>query len=47
MDDGWVTLDGTVDAAEQRESVARAVGSLAGVRGVTNLIQVRDLQPSA
>jgi len=47
VDDGWVTLDGTVDAAEQRESVARAVGSLAGVRGVTNLIQVRDLQPSA
>ena len=46
VDDGWVTLDGTVDAAEQGEALARAIGSLTGVRGVTNLIQVSGLQPS-
>jgi osmotically-inducible protein OsmY len=45
VDDGWVTLDGTV-APEQKESAARAVSGLIGVRGVSNHIQVRDLQPS-
>jgi len=35
-----------VEDREQRESAARAVSGLIGVRGVTNLIEVRDLQPS-
>ena len=46
VDGGWVTLDGTVDSHEQRELAARAVGNLIGVRGLTNLIEVRELQPS-
>jgi osmotically-inducible protein OsmY len=47
VDSGWVTLDGTVEGYEQRESAARAVSRLLGVRGVTNLIEVREPQPSA
>ena len=46
VDGGWVTLDGTVDSHEQKELAARAVGNLIGVRGLTNLIEVRELQPS-
>jgi osmotically-inducible protein OsmY len=46
VDGGWVTLDGAVESHEQRELAARAVGNLIGVRGVTNLIEVRELQPS-
>jgi len=47
VDGGWVTLDGTVEGYEQRESAALAVSRLLGVRGVTNLIEVREPQPSA
>src|SRR5882672_2023492 len=46
VDGGWVTLDGTVESHEQRELAARAAGNLIGVRGLTNLIEVRELQPS-
>lgn len=38
---GWVTLDGDVDWAFQREAAAYAVRNLTGVRGVTNLIRVK------
>ncbi len=38
--DGWVTLDGEVEWAFQRDAAARAVRYLAGVRGVTNDIKV-------
>jgi len=46
VDGGWVTLHGTLDSHEQKELAARAVSNLTGVRGLTNLIEVRDLQPS-
>jgi osmotically-inducible protein OsmY len=46
VDGGWVTLDGTVEGYEQRESAALAVSRLLGVRGVTNLIEVSEPQPS-
>jgi osmotically-inducible protein OsmY len=46
VDGGWVTLDGTVESYEQRESAAIAVSRLLGVRGVTNLIEVSGSQPS-
>ena len=39
--DGWVTLEGNVDWPYQREAAKRAVENLTGVRGVTNLIEVR------
>jgi osmotically-inducible protein OsmY len=39
--DAWVTLEGSVAAAREREAAARAVHRLAGVRGVDNRIVVR------
>ncbi len=38
--DGWVSLTGVVNTYWQREDAAHAVRDLAGVRGVTNEIQV-------
>jgi osmotically-inducible protein OsmY len=38
---GWVTLEGEVDWAFQREAASNAVRNLAGVRSVTNLIRVK------
>jgi osmotically-inducible protein OsmY len=46
VDSGWVTVEGTVQAYEEKESAARAVSRVLGVRGVTNLIEVRERQPS-
>jgi osmotically-inducible protein OsmY len=46
VDDGWVTLDGTVEGYEQKESAERAVSRVVGVRGVTNHIEARGEQPS-
>ncbi len=46
VDSGWVRLEGTVEDHEQKESAARAVSRVLGVRGVTNLIEVRERQPS-
>jgi|SRR5579859_2257248 len=43
---GWVTLKGEVDLEFQRRSAERAVRRISGVRGVTNLITIRPLQPS-
>ena len=37
---GWVTLEGTVDVWSQRQDAERAIRNLAGVRGVTNAIQI-------
>ena len=40
--DGWVTLEGTVDSNFEREAAERAVLYHAGVKGVTNLIEVKE-----
>jgi osmotically-inducible protein OsmY len=37
---GWVTLEGDVDYLSQRDDCDRTVRNLAGVRGVTNKIEV-------
>jgi osmotically-inducible protein OsmY len=37
---GWVTLDGQVDYWSQRQDAERAVRNLAGVRGVSNSIEI-------
>jgi osmotically-inducible protein OsmY len=37
---GWVTLDGKVDWEYQRRAAQHAVRDLAGVRGVTNVIEL-------
>ena len=39
--DGWVTLEGCVEFAFQRDAAVRTVEELTGVRGVTNLIKVK------
>jgi osmotically-inducible protein OsmY len=41
VEDAWVTLEGDVEWYYQREAAERAVRSLTGVKGVTNLIAVR------
>jgi osmotically-inducible protein OsmY len=44
---GWVTLRGEVEWQYQKEDAERVVRRLSGVRGVTNLIQVKPrLRPS-
>lgn len=40
VSDGWVTLQGSVDRAQQSEDAVRSVARLLGVRGVTNRIVV-------
>ena len=42
VEQGWVTLEGTVDAKFQRESADDAVRYLTGVKGLTNLITVKQ-----
>lgn len=39
---GWITLTGTVDWQYQREAARLAVAPLAGVRGVTNDVTIRQ-----
>jgi len=38
---GWITLDGTVEWQYQKEEAERVVRRLTGVRGISNLIQVK------
>jgi len=42
VEQGWVTLEGTVDAKFRRESADNAVRYLTGVKGLTNLIIVNQ-----
>jgi osmotically-inducible protein OsmY len=39
---GWVTLEGEVEWAFERDDAERVVRRLTGVRGVTNLIKVKS-----
>ena len=41
VEQGWLTLEGEVEWNYQRESAARVVRNLSGVRGISNLIVVR------
>lgn len=41
VSDGWVTLEGQVDYWNQRADAARAIRNLAGVRGVSNEIEIQ------
>src|SRR5574341_1533778 len=43
VEDGWVTLEGSVDRLRERADAERAVWHLQGVCGVTNKIVVRPL----
>ncbi|MGZ5271217.1 MAG: BON domain-containing protein, partial [Ramlibacter sp.] len=42
VEDGWVTLTGEVDWPHQVRSAGQCVAALTGVRGVTNLVTVRQ-----
>ncbi|UAM98567.1 BON domain-containing protein [Polaribacter litorisediminis] len=42
VDDGWVSLTGEVPWSYQKDSAKRAVENLQGVRGVTNLITIKQ-----
>jgi osmotically-inducible protein OsmY len=44
---GWVTLGGTVDLWNERESAERAIRNLQGVRGVTNNLTVTPSKASS
>jgi osmotically-inducible protein OsmY len=46
VDEGWVTLEGSVEWQYQRDTAERAMRSLWGVKGVTNLIRVMPSAPS-
>lgn len=41
VEDGWVTLEGEVDWQYQRNSAERAVRYLTGIKGVSNLVQIK------
>lgn len=40
VENGWITLEGTVDWQYQKDAAARVVAELTGVKGVDNLISV-------
>jgi len=44
VSEGWVTLEGDVDYWSQRDDTERAVRNLAGVRGVTNSIEIKPFK---
>lgn len=46
VDNGWVTLTGTVDWQFQRALAERDIELIAGVTGITNNITLRPLPPS-
>lgn len=41
VEDGWVTLEGDVEWQHQRTAVERAVRYLTGIKGVSNLLQLK------
>jgi len=43
VEDGWVTLEGTVEWQFQRNAAERAVRYLGGIKGVTNMIAIAPM----
>jgi osmotically-inducible protein OsmY len=41
VENGWITLSGSVDWAYQKQSAEKAVNKLTGVRGISNLIAIK------
>ncbi len=42
IEDGWVTLDGTVPSARANDAVERALECVSGVRGVTSEVRIAE-----
>jgi osmotically-inducible protein OsmY len=40
VDNGWVTMEGTVDWEYQKEAVRTAIKNISGVKGMANLIRI-------
>lgn len=47
VEDGWVTVEGEVDWADQKESVRKKIEGIQGVKGIINLISLRKQPASA
>ncbi|HEX2716380.1 MAG TPA: BON domain-containing protein [Gemmatimonadaceae bacterium] len=47
VEDGWITLEGTVDWYYEKAAAERAVRYLTGVKGLTNMINVRPTTSAA
>ena len=47
VNDGWLTLSGTVEQQYQRERAEQAVRGLLGLRGISNAIAVKPVVPSS
>jgi len=47
VSNGWVTLEGDVSLFREREDVERVIRRLAGVRGLTNRIEVKPVKIKA
>lgn len=46
VSDGWLTLNGVLDAQYQKEAVSRTLRDLMGVKGVTNNISLKPVAQS-
>jgi osmotically-inducible protein OsmY len=46
VDDGWVTLTGTASSQYQREEADYVAGNIAGILGLDDQIELRDVEPS-
>ncbi len=46
VEHGWVTLSGKVDWFYQKDEAMKAAGKVNGVRGVSNLIEIRQMPTS-
>ena len=44
VEDGWVTIDGTVEHQYQKVAAERTIRNLAGARGVRNAVQVAPVE---
>jgi osmotically-inducible protein OsmY len=42
VEDGWVTLDGELQWNSQKEAAKKAIGSLVGIKGITDNIKVKS-----
>jgi osmotically-inducible protein OsmY len=42
VQDGWIWLVGEADDESQRRAASRAVEDIAGVKGVTNVVRLRQ-----
>ena len=47
VQDGWITLEGTVDWWHQRDTLSELLLKLSGVKGLHNLLTLKSEYPAA